>query len=69
MTEYCENCRFWNGFEGEGEKSKEGWCRRYPPVLRCPDPASDDVNDTNWFPTTRDYDWCGEYVRREEPKE
>jgi len=58
VTESCETCKF---FSKQGVYSNEGDCHRYPPVV---------IATTNGIvqrhPNASIYNWCGEYVKKEE---
>lgn len=58
MEDTCESCRFWVG----GEPGL-GLCRRYAPR---PNPESTEI----YWPTTAEYEWCGEYsAKAQQPDE
>lgn len=55
--ERCDACRWWV-FDETGvsdEYERVGCCHRYPP------PNSDE--DVDGFPSTFDFNWCGEWAR------
>jgi hypothetical protein len=67
MNECCRNCRFWDSRERDGyipedlssiDGLEEFWCRRYPPELH--------EEGYSGFPTTFNYEWCGEFQLFEE---
>ena len=59
----CKNCKWWE--QDEEEKNCygyfTGWCHRFPPLLK-PLPK---MEGGHGWPTTEDYDWCGEFVDKD----
>lgn len=54
----CSTCRFFHDYADAGNS---GECRRHAPMFR-------DASEAGYgeFPRMSDFQWCGEYVRREE---
>lgn len=42
----CKTCPHWDAEHDEDEEPTEGICRRFPPVLICPQPA--EKADKSW---------------------
>jgi len=59
----CADCRWWHfqstpeGSEPDSDKGV-GYCRRFPPERR--------ENGVGAWPVTFAYDWCGEYVHKDD---
>ena len=47
----CQDCKFWDNAH---IRSRMAHCRRYAPR----------IGDNNYWPSTRDDDWCGEFEFR-----
>lgn len=70
MEEQCSACRFWESHDGYS-----GDCHRYPPRFPCTqqqqqeavNAAGDDSGlFDGFYPTTYQYDWCGEWQQKAE---
>jgi hypothetical protein len=56
-AERCETCKWW---EGDFDDSREGLCRRYPPVYAPVDVPGGD--EEPWYRPVTSYDnFCGEW--------
>lgn len=64
MPEACANCRFWLATH-EVQKKYAGNCVRFPPAPL----ESGETGLSSQWPRTMDSMWCGEYVRKDGPKE
>jgi hypothetical protein len=53
----CESCRFWSC--DPREFVHDGYCLRYPPGVVVMEDPYEPVKQ--YWPTTHDYDWCGEW--------
>lgn len=61
--ENCQACRFWK--DARTSPNHYGECRRAPPTHRpVKDDAIDVYHPTGQWPTTKPYDWCGDFSRR-----
>jgi hypothetical protein len=58
--ENCSLCRYYNS---SAPASGEGECRRYPPSI-----TSARVSLAADFPPVSDYEWCGEFRKKDDGK-
>lgn len=60
IEQFCNNCRFWEGWDYTDDKLLAGLCRRRAPLpteSREAPPAS----CSTYWPSTDYQDWCGEW--------
>jgi len=62
--QHCINCRFWDEWDADDDDVDEGWCMRFPPILRQPDGRHDDEQYSQ--PITPGILWCGEWKPTDE---
>jgi hypothetical protein len=59
MIEKCEECKFWKHIANARRGLNKGECKRFPPLKY--------FAGEGWsYPMTSNYDWCGEWKKKEE---